>query len=227
MHHVQSSPVVSNLPVGSDRPIRALLLDDNRVDRMRIMRLCDSAELDIAFDEASTLAEFDTALSGTTYDLFLIDYRLGEGDGLIALDMIGRYPAQENARAIMIAGASQIQVAVDAMKSGCSDFLLKDHLTEARLVRTIESIMGQSALSRSSKSLAFAPEAAEFARDHSGEMRAILSAMLRQVRSLRRSGGRTPEIDGLEVSCARLWNFLELLKSAAPTPAPSAPGRLN
>lgn len=227
MQYIQSSPVASTLPVGADRPIRALILDDNRVDRMRIMRLCDGTDLDIDFDEASTLAEFDRALGGSPYDLFLIDYRLGEGDGLIALEMIGRYPALENARAIMIAGASQIQVAVDAMKSGCGDFLLKDHLTEARLLRTIETLMSQKPLRRTPASAPIAPEVAEFARDHSGEMRAILSAMLRQVRSLRRSNGRNVEVDGLEVSCARLWNFLELLKAASPKQAPEMPSRLN
>lgn len=227
MQYIQSSPATALRPIGGDRPLRALLLDDNRVDRMRIMRLCDSADLDLDFEEASTLAEFDGALSGSPYDLFLIDYRLGEGDGLIALDMIGRYPAQQNARAIMIAGDSQIQVAVDAMKSGCGDFLLKDHLTEARLLRTIEGVMSQKPLGRAPALPQVAVEAAEFAQDHSGEMRAILSAMLRQVRSLRQSNGRNAEVDGLEVSCARLWNFLELLKAAAPTQAAQAPPRLN
>ena len=226
MQPVHTVPSQEMPIIGADRPLQALLLDDNRVDRLRIIRLCKSAGLNIAFDEATTLGAFSEALSRTVYDLFLIDYRLGEGDGLIALEMIGRYPAQQDARAIMIAGDSQIQVAIDAMKSGCGDFLLKDHLTEDRLVRTIGAVMQQTSRRATAISGSYAPEAAQFAQDHAGEMRAILSSMLRQVRSLRRSAGRSAEVDGLEVSCARLWNFLEALKAAAPS-KPIPRQRLN
>lgn len=219
MQNVPSySPHATGSTVGV-RPLRALLLDDSRVDRMRIMRLCDSADVELTFDEAGSLHEFKAALDQTVYDLCLIDYRLPEGDGLIALELLSRHPMQREAKTLMIAGDSQIQVAIDAMKSGCSDFLLKDHLTEDRLIRAIEAVQ------RDQSGPKFVPEAGAFAREHGGEMRAILSGMLRQVRNLRRVGGPSVEVEAIEASCARLWNFLEAMKAA--TPVPKSPTRLN
>lgn len=200
-------------------PVRALILDDNRVDRLRIARLCKEADLKIHFDEAATLAEFQEAIATNAYDLFLIDYRLGEGDGLIALDVLSRHSVQSDASVIMIAGDSQIQVAIDALKGGCSDFLLKDHLTPDRLMRTIIAALqpkGDGAARR---------QAVQYVDDHGADMRAILSSMLRHVRTLRSGGQAGAEMDGLEASCARLWNFLEALKSE--TRVTPMPQRLN
>ena len=106
--------------------IKALILDDNAVDRQRIKRLCRQAELDMTFTEVGTIAEFASKIDSGSYELFFIDYRLVQGDGLIALEMLKRHPRQKTSASIMVAGESQIQVAVDAMKSGCADFLLKD-----------------------------------------------------------------------------------------------------
>lgn len=215
MQNVQMSMQTQTHRTGASQPLRALILDDSKVDRMRIIRMSQKAELNISFDEADGLRDFEAALGEGAYDLCLIDYRLSEGDGLIALEMLARHPLQKEARAMMIAGDSQIQVAIDAMKSGCTDFLLKDHLTEDRLSRAIGG-MEAARLGRG-----VAPEAGQFARDHSDEMRAILSGMLRQVRNLRQPGpsaGQT--LDGIEASCARLWNFLEDLKAAAPRATP-------
>lgn len=196
----------------NERPVRALILDDNRVDRMRIERLCRDAEFDISFDEAGTLHEFQEAINNTVYDLFLIDYRLGDGDGLIALDILSRHRAQFEGRVIMIAGDSQIQVAIDAIKGGCSDFLLKDHLTSDRLLRTIMETLSHTERQPVSRS------AAHFANENGAEMRAILSAMLRHVRGIRGTGAHGTHVDGLETACARLWNFLEILKADDRTP---------
>ncbi|MDJ1008378.1 MAG: response regulator [Paracoccaceae bacterium] len=192
-------------------PVRALVLDDSRVDRRRIGRLCRDAGLDIVLDEAGSLQDFAVALEGEPYDLFLVDYRLGEGDGMIALEMLNRNPDQRNGRAIMVAGEGQIQVAIDAMKAGCRDFLLKDYMTADGLARAIGRALGDEPRGGTT---AGDGGAERFAEDHAPEMRSILSAMLRHVRSLRHAGGPEAELQGVEAATARLWNFLEGLKSA-------------
>lgn len=208
--------------------IRVLLLDDNRVDRLRIERFCRDGDLEIDLVQATSLVDFAEALDGAPFDVFLIDYRLGEGDGLIALEVLNRHPGQRSGTAIMVAGEGQIQVAIDAMKAGCRDFLLKDHLTADVLAR---------ALSRALEAEDHAPAfpaarsdgARRFAEENAAEMRAILSAMLRHVRSLRHAGGPRAALDGVEASTARLWNFLEGLKAAGRDRAvpPALPERLN
>ena len=74
--------------------VRGLILDDSAVDRMRMKRLCQKAELDISFSEASTISEFARKIDGSTFEVVLLDYRLMQGDGLIALEMLKRHPRQ-------------------------------------------------------------------------------------------------------------------------------------
>jgi len=208
--------------------IRVLLLDDNRVDRMRIERFCRDGDLEIDLVQATSLVDFAAALDGPRFDVFLIDYRLGEGDGLIALEVLNRHPGQRSGTAIMVAGEGQIQVAIDAMKAGCRDFLLKDHLTADVLARALSRAL-QAPGEASALPAARSNGARRFAEDNAAEMRAILSAMLRHVRSLRHAGGPEAALDGVEAATARLWNFLEGLKAAERdrTAPPAAPGRLN
>lgn len=218
-------------PVPRTAPIRVLVLDDSRVDRRRIDRMCREADLEVDLFEAASLAAFATALEDAPFDIFLIDYRLGEGDGLIALEMLHRHPVQCAGAAIMVAGEGQIQVAVDAMKAGCGDFLLKDHLTADVLARAIGRALDRGLHAPEARSVEPGAMARAFARDNSVEMRAILSAMLRHVRTIRHAGGPEGALQGVEAATARLWNFLEALRTsergAQPgTPLPE-PVRLN
>lgn len=209
--------------------LRVLVLDDSRVDRRRIERLCREADIEVELEEAATLQAFTEALEGPLFDLFVIDYRLGEGDGLIALETLNRHPVQRAGASIMVAGEGPVQVAVDAMKAGCGDFLLKDHLTADVLLRAMSGALDRraAALGAPRQAAYAAPGSGHFARENAAEMRAILSSMLRHVRTLRRAGGPDTAVQGVETSAARLWNFLEALKSAERAARAAGPARLN
>jgi DNA-binding NtrC family response regulator len=119
----------------SPMPIRALLLDDSTFDRARIRRLSQHSDLVIEMDEVDSIAAMNAAVQCASYDLILIDYRLPVGDGMAALDLLLQDPTNRNAGKIMITGNAGIETAVQAMRGGCHDFLVKDDMN-ADLLRT-------------------------------------------------------------------------------------------
>ncbi len=213
--------------------IRGLILDDSAMDRLRIRRLCAQADLGIEFAEASTIAEFATKIDGTSFDVVLLDYRLVQGDGLIALEMLKRHPSQRRAAPIMVAGESQIQVAVDALKNGCSDFLLKDMMGPDMLSRSVAAALerAESSALPDERALSLENALLRFARNSGAEMRSILSGLLRRTRALRHKAAAGSEIDPEDIlkideNCARLWEFLEEYQSFVSDFRPSS-GRLH
>lgn len=195
---------------------QALILDDSEVDRSRIRRMSRTADIDVTFTEAATIQEFGAKLDTQTFDIVLLDYRLVQGDGLIALEMLRRHPNQEDTPSIMIAGEGQIQVAVDALKGGCSDYLIKENLTPDLLGRAIVHAIEKTELKASlseeeSMRSSLQSSLGRFSETCGAEMRTILSGMLRRSRGMRRNPAAITEDDvaGLEKSCERLWEFLE------------------
>ncbi len=205
---------------------KALIVDDNPIDRRRIKAMCDEAELDFIFVEASSIAEMQMELRAQTFSLIFIDFRLEDGDGLGALNLIKRDPKNGSAATIMVAGVAQASIAVAALKSGCSDYILKDALDPHWLRRAVASALEKSQLVR-------AFDASEqmratlqttlrgFSRECVVEMRPLLSRMLRQVRKLRaltddaNASKGNEEIEELILSCERLWEFVESIENVA------------
>lgn len=116
------------------RDIRVLLLDDSDFDRKRIRRFSNRTDLPIQLDEVGSIVDMDAAVARTHYDLILIDYRLPEGDGMMALDHIQKNAMNRDAGKIMISGNANTDTAVAAMRAGCHDFISKDGM-DADLLR--------------------------------------------------------------------------------------------
>ena len=198
---------------------RALILDDSEVDRTRIRRICRQAELDLEFKQCGSIQEFAERLDGPAFDIVFLDYRLVQGDGLIALEMLRRHPIQKHAAAIMIAGEAQIQVAVDALKNGCNDFIVKENLGPNLIYRAVRNAIENRALksalsSEEENRVRMQASLSRFAKSCGAEMRTILSSMLRHSRAMRRQAASgatltTEDLGAMEKSCERLWDFLE------------------
>lgn len=204
-------------PMGS--VMRALVLDDSEVDRTRIKRVCRQSDLNLEFTQAATIAEFAEKLDSPAFEIVFLDYVLVQGDGLIALEMLKRHPIQKTSAAIMVAGEAQIQIAIDALKSGCSDYIIKDKLGPDMMYRAVMNAMEKQKLRQALGSEEDARNQMQrnlerFSMSCGSEMRSILSGMLRRTRSMRRqsAGGVVFQPDNfadMEDSCQRLWDFLE------------------
>ena len=108
-------------------PIRLLLVEDDQIDRLACRRAL-AQHPDYAFD----LIEADTGHEGVLQalahhpDLILLDYHLPDLDGLEFLAALQREGGEMPVPVMMLTGADNAGVAVEAMRRGARDYLVKD-----------------------------------------------------------------------------------------------------
>ena len=90
---------------------------------------------EVIVDSASTREDIIRKLAESKYDLFFLDYRLGESNGLDILKDIRK--KGYTLPVIMLTGQGDQEVAVQAMKSGATDYLVKSGLTSESLSKAV------------------------------------------------------------------------------------------
>ena len=123
------------------KPIQVLYIEDDRaIARLLQRRLAlDGINVDIAEDAYAGLDMF----SDNEYDLVVIDYDLPGTNGL---DLLRKWHYQRiETPTIIISGHGSIQVAVEAMKLGASDFIVKRANSQyvSELPRTIKRVVAE------------------------------------------------------------------------------------
>jgi DNA-binding NarL/FixJ family response regulator len=119
--------------------LHILLLDDDDVDTQAIIRMLQKTQPHwqvTALTEAQ--AVFDQ-LAHTDYDLLLLDYLLPSGTGLDVLRELRK--KKRELPVIVLSGHTSQSVAVELLRHGASDYLIKDDLRAERLVTTIETVL--------------------------------------------------------------------------------------
>jgi two-component sensor histidine kinase len=112
--------------IQSDRVLRILLLEDSALDAELVTEALIEAGLPVSIERVVSADEFTRAVRDESWDLILADYLLPTFNGLNALEI-----AQEIARAtpfVFVSGALGEEVAVEALKRGATDYVLKDKL---------------------------------------------------------------------------------------------------
>ena len=220
---VQASKPTEHQGREPSRPMRILIIDDNELDRQRLIRLCDQSGLSFETTEVESLVQFGAALDGASFDLIFIDYFLAGDTGLDALEILSQNQNQTGAAAIMLAGEGQIAIAVEAMRRGCSDYMTKAMMNVDTLQKSIATALERRLMSTAMNDERSNREEVEnsiraYANACTAEMRSILSATLRRVRKLRTyqaDGNIDYSIDltSLEADIDRLWDALPEFKS--------------
>ena len=110
-----------------DRQIRILILEDNPSDAELVKRELRKAGLDFAPHWAQDKAAFLHALDEFTPDLILADYSLPGFDGLAAMALARqRFP---EIPVIIVSGAIGEEAAIETLKAGATDYVLKQRLS--------------------------------------------------------------------------------------------------
>lgn len=113
-----------------------------------------------AIQHASTLGAAREALAERPPDAVLLDLRLPDGDGL---GLLAEIRASPNPPPVVVMTAhGSVPVAVEAMRAGASDFLVKPFPAE-RLVVTVANVLERAALRREVATLAAGAPRAGFA----------------------------------------------------------------
>jgi two-component system cell cycle response regulator len=107
--------------------LRILFAEDNDDDLDLILRELKKAGLSISPVVARTKSEFMAQLAGGAFDVVIADYRLNGWTGMEALQVMRAL--QKNTPFILVTGVLGEELAVDCVKEGVSDYVLKDRLT--------------------------------------------------------------------------------------------------
>jgi two-component system, cell cycle sensor histidine kinase and response regulator CckA len=111
----------------NDVSLRILCLEDNRLDAELIALRLQNDGIEHTIDRVDTREHFEERLETGQFDLVLADYALPAFDGLTALRLVrARYP---DVPFIFVSGASGEDIAIEAVKSGATDYVLKQRLT--------------------------------------------------------------------------------------------------
>jgi diguanylate cyclase (GGDEF)-like protein/PAS domain S-box-containing protein len=119
--------------------LRLLLIDDNEQDRALVIRQLKSEFSEIQIEQVATAEKFQQAVEIGDFEFVITDYSLRWSDGLAVLHKIkSRYP---DCPIIMFTGSGSQEIAVEAMKAGLDDYIIKSVKHYIRLPAAIRSIL--------------------------------------------------------------------------------------
>jgi PAS domain S-box-containing protein len=113
------------------RRLRVLMIEDDGADVDLALRELKKAGFDVQAEVIQTPDEFDRAVAKASYDAVLSDYRLPGWTGLDAAIRLRRQKFY--IPFILVTGILGEEAAVDCIKQGVSDYVLKDHISRLPL----------------------------------------------------------------------------------------------
>ncbi len=123
-----------------------LIIEDSVTDRemyCRFLKRGSHYEFDLVeFEWVEAALEF---CQQTKPDLILLDYLLPDSDGLEAIEQLKQCNPKPTP-IIMLTGQGDEDVAVQAMKQGVKDYLIKDKLNEENLCRAVHTVLARAQL---------------------------------------------------------------------------------
>lgn len=118
-----------------------LLIDDSKEDRDLIVNLIKrmKTKYDIFVSESNCLKDALYKIKETTYDAIILDLILPESDGIDTIKTIvdNLHNYDKNTPVIVLTGLEDYKVGREAFDMGIKDFLIKDEITMADLMRAL------------------------------------------------------------------------------------------
>lgn len=121
--------------------LRILHLEDNENDALLIEAALERSSFTCSIDRVDTREAFVEALEQGGYDLILSDFSLPTFNGLAALEIA--HEKRPDIPFLFVSGTIGEDTAIDALKSGATDYVLKQRL--ARLVPAVHRALVDAA----------------------------------------------------------------------------------
>jgi CheY-like chemotaxis protein/anti-sigma regulatory factor (Ser/Thr protein kinase) len=125
-------------------PLRVLIVEDSEDDASLLIRALKSGGYEPSYERVDTPEAMSAALSERAWDLIISDYVMPRFSGLNALKMA--QAMRNDIPFIMVSGKTGEDIAVEAMKAGAHDYIMKDRLV--RIVPAIERELREAAARR-------------------------------------------------------------------------------
>jgi PAS domain S-box-containing protein len=129
--------------------LHILLIDDNPDDRALATRELQRALPGVVVDQITDAKALSLALDGARFNFVITDYQLRWTDGLSVLHAVKAH--RPECPVIMFTGTGSEEIAVEAMKAGLDDYVLKASNYYARLPGAVKRALEQVAQRRSLK----------------------------------------------------------------------------
>ena len=125
-----------------NQPVKVLLVEDSEDDAKLAMRALRQGGFDPTHRRVQTAAEVNTALAQGGWDAVISDYMM---PGFTGIEALGIFRATGlDIPFILVSGTVGEGSAVDAMKAGASDYVMKNSL--ARLAPALERELKETAI---------------------------------------------------------------------------------
>ncbi len=129
----------------------ALLVEDNSSHVVLIADELSAVLGDWTLDTVATVAEARRHMAHRRYDLYVLDYMLPDGDGLGLLRQIRS--AAESSPTLFVTTAASAKVAVEAMKLGADDYIVKEEGYLAILPYLVREVLSRYRLAEERRAL--------------------------------------------------------------------------
>jgi PAS domain S-box-containing protein/putative nucleotidyltransferase with HDIG domain len=134
--------LINTLSLPIEQPPHILLIDDDEDIRLLAQHALSREFEGCTIEQIDNQAAFDLALEKGTYDVVITDYHLPWINGLIILKTVkARWP---NCPVIMFTGTGSEEIAVEAMKAGLDDYVLKSPRHFNRLSGAVRLLIAQT-----------------------------------------------------------------------------------
>ena len=121
-------------------PVTILHLEDDPGDAALVASILRSGGIEALIDVVDTRSAFGEKVAQGGHDLVMVDYQLPQFDGLEALAMTRRL--RPDVPLIMVSGVMGEEAAIDSMRSGATDYVLKTRLS--RLVPAVRRALQEA-----------------------------------------------------------------------------------
>jgi PAS domain S-box-containing protein len=103
-----------------NKDITILFVEDDKVDQMAFERFVRQHGFSYRYTLCDSISSSEKALSENDFDVAVVDYLIADGTGLELVDKLKDIPV------IFVTGQGDQNIAVQAMKAGVYDYLVKD-----------------------------------------------------------------------------------------------------
>ncbi|MFZ4564645.1 MAG: PAS domain S-box protein, partial [Bacteroidales bacterium] len=107
--------------------VKVLLVEDNESDGALIIRQLEKANYAVLFERVESNQEMKLALEQKDWDIIISDFSLPQFNAYDSLQVL--HDSGKDIPFIVVSGTIGESTAVDMMKSGAQDYLMKDNLT--------------------------------------------------------------------------------------------------
>jgi two-component system cell cycle sensor histidine kinase/response regulator CckA len=113
-------------PVPVRQPLRVLILEDDPQDAELVAATLRGAGYSLSLEVTDSRQQFQQQLKQADYDVILADYNLGSWTAMDALELLKE--SGKDIPLIVVTGTLGDEAAVESIKQGAADYILKDRL---------------------------------------------------------------------------------------------------